>query len=375
MRGVFARYSPTGHLLVVTADAKLLAVPFDPDKLALAGPPIALVEGLGVGVGGFSVDLAVSSSGTLVYTSGGSAPSQEVVWVSREGNVTRVDSAWAPQGTINSLALSPDGRAVAVGLVKDGKENIWIKQLPSGPFSRITFGDTAHMRPSWSHDGRSVLFITDRTSGAGGFPTIKRADGTGAAQALLESRYNFGELFQSSDGRWLVIRRVIGEPGDGDIYGLPAGDTTLVPLVTTSAREVAPALSPDGRWLAYASNESGNFEVYVRPFPAVASARWQVSTAGGSAPEWARDGKELIYTNGRNDLVTVEVHFNPTFQVGQQKLLFSTTQYFRGPFYQAHNLTPDGRRFLMIRQGNIAEGGELILTQNWVQELKAREKK
>ena len=146
-RGVFARYAPTGHILVVTAEGKLIAIPFDPAKLALTGPPIALLEGVGVRAGGFSVDLALSPSGTLVYTTGGAIGTRRVVWVSREGQPIPVDPAWDPQGTLESLALSPDEKSLAVALSRNGKSDIWVKALPTGPFSRITFSDTGSGRP------------------------------------------------------------------------------------------------------------------------------------------------------------------------------------------------------------------------------------
>ncbi len=167
MRGVFARYSPTGHLLVVTADGKLVGVPFDLDKLALTGPPIGLLEGIGVEVGGFSTNLALSDTGTLVYTTGSAARSRQPVWVTREGVETPVDSTWQPQGGIAALSLSPDGRSLAVDVVQNGVSAIWIKQIPTGPFSRLTFGDTANLRPTWTADGRSLVYVGNATTNGG----------------------------------------------------------------------------------------------------------------------------------------------------------------------------------------------------------------
>jgi serine/threonine-protein kinase len=371
-RGVYARYAASGHLLVVTADGKLLAIPFDSGKLGLTGPPIALVEGIAVGNGGFGVDLTVSPTGTMVYTTGGAVASRRAVWVSRDGIATPVDQNWEPQGTINSVALSPDAKALAVGLVRDGKEDIWVKQLPAGPFSRITFGDTSHVRPSWSADGRSIIYLADQGGVATGQPFTRRADGTGPVRALLSSSFNFGQILESRDGKWLVLRRGGNEPGNGDIHAVRVGDTTLTPLVTTNASEGEPALSPDGRWLAYVSDESGASEVYVRPFPEVASARWQVSTTGGGEPVWANSGRELYYRNGRNELVAAEIRAGASFAVGEQKVLFSVTPYLDLGFMQSYNVSPDDRRFLMVREGAPSQVSELILTENWLQELKVR---
>src|SRR5262245_58622179 len=187
VRGVYATYAPTGHLLVVTADGKLIAIPFDAKKLALTGAPIALLEGIGVRNGGFNIDVALAGNGTLAYTTGGTLVSRRAVWVSMEGGVTPVDADWDPQGVIESASLSPNGKEIAVGLSREGRRDIWVKQLPDGPFSRITFGDTSSVRPSWSADGREVYYVNDR-AGSGVGPTYAhRADGTGAARLLRSS--------------------------------------------------------------------------------------------------------------------------------------------------------------------------------------------
>jgi eukaryotic-like serine/threonine-protein kinase len=265
-RGVYARYSPTGHLLVVTGEGKLVAFPFDPGKLAITGAPVSLLEGIGIEIGGFSTTLQLSNSGTLVYTTGAAARPRQPVWVSREGLETPVDSSWVPPGTITAASLSPDGTALAAEIVLNGNSALWIKQLPSGPASRVTFGDTANLRPTWSGDGRSLIYIGN--AGANGGQLMRRrADGTGIAQVLVKSPFAFAQARETKDGKWLLARRSFLEVGAGDIYGVRAGDSTLTPLVTGPASEIEPMVSPDGRWLAYASNESGQPEVYVRPFP------------------------------------------------------------------------------------------------------------
>ena len=219
VQGVYARYSPTGHLLVVTADGKLIAIPFDPKKLALTGAPIALIEGIGIRNGGFGLDLALAANGTLAYTTGGTFNSRRAAWVSRDGVVSMVDPAWDPQGAIESAALSPDGKAVAVGLSRDGRRDIWVKQLPTGPFSRITFGDTSSVRPAWSPDGREVLYVSDRSGTGVGSVYAHRADGTGAARLVLPSTpaMNFGQVVPARDGQWLIFRIAPTGAGSTDI--------------------------------------------------------------------------------------------------------------------------------------------------------------
>ena len=371
MRGVYARYSPTGHLLVVTGDGKLVGVPFDLNKLALSGPPIGLLEGIGVEVGGFSTNLALSNTGTLVYTTGGAARTRQPVWVSRDGLESAVDSTWQPPGIIASFSLAPDARALAVEMVQNGNSAIWIKQIPVGPFSRLTFGDTANLRPAWSADGRSLVYVGNAGPN-GGAPMTRRADGTGVARTLVHSAFAFAQAAETHDGKWLLARRSFLEAGAGDIYGIRTGDSTLVPLVTGPATEIEPAVSPDGRWLAYASNESGAAEVYVRPFPDVGSARWQVSTAGGRDPVWSHSGRELFYRSAGDKLMSVGVRPGTTFAFEQPKALFATTAYVPGGPTGSFDVSPDDKRFLFLRETAPNERNELIEVQNWTTELERR---
>jgi eukaryotic-like serine/threonine-protein kinase len=370
--GIYARYAPTGHLLVATSDGKLIAIPFDPDKLVLTGSPVALIEGIGVRAGGFNVDLAISKTGTLVYTTGGTLGSRRAFWVSREGVASPVDATWDPQGIIEGIALSPDGKALAVGLVRSGRSDIWVKQLPTGPFSRITFGDTSSVRPVWAPDGREVLYVSDRAGSGTGLLFAHRADGTGTGRPLLLSKLDFGQIAPSRDGRWLVLRTSASVAGGGNLLGLKVGDTTLVPLVATPATELYPALSPDGRWLAYGSNESGTMEVYIRPFPETATAKWQVSTAGGSEPVWANSGRELFYLNGKSEMVSAAIRPGSPFSVGEQKALFSVAPFVRAGSVHSYAVSPDDRRFIMVREGEASQQSELVFAENWVQELRAR---
>jgi len=368
-RGVFARYAPTGHLIVVTAEGKLIAIPFDAAKLELTGPPIALLEGVGVRAGGFSVDLALSQSGTLVYTTGGAIGARRVVWVTREGGASLVDPTWDPQGTIDAVALSPDEKTLAVALSRNGKSDIWVKALPTGPFSRITFSDTGSVRPVWAPDGRSLLYVLDRAGSSVGPVYEHRADGTGNASLVFASSMDWGQIVPSRDRRWLILRSAQATGAIG-IYGVRQGDTTATPLVSSAATNMFPALSPDERWLAYASDESGTMEIYVRPFPETSSAKWQVSTAGGSQPIWNKSGRQLYYINGKNELVAADIRPGATFAVGEQRALFSFAPFLRlGPI-PSYDVTADDKRFVMLREGESAQESELIVAMHWLDGLK-----
>jgi serine/threonine-protein kinase len=370
-RGVYARYSPTGHLLVATAQGQLLAIPFDPEKLEATGSPIGLLEGLGVEGDGFSVSLVLSRNGTLVYTTGGATGVRRPVLVQRDGTERPVDPAWQPQGIINNFALSPDGKSLAVDVTRSGVNTIWVKQLPTGPYSRLTFSDSGDMRPTWSSDGRSILYLGE-VNNIGGIPLMRRADGTGAVRSLLPGGgTRWGQALLTRDGRWLVLRSSIFLPGGGNVTGVRVGDTVQVPMVNSPALEGKMAVSPDGRWLAYISEESGAREVYVRPFPDAGSARWQVSATGGTDPVWSRNGRELFYISASNEMMSVEVAPGAAFSISQPKALFSTGPYSPVGPVTAFDVHPDGR-FLMLRETTPAERSELILVQNWPGEMKQR---
>jgi serine/threonine-protein kinase len=370
VRGVFATYA-AGDLLVVTGDGKLIGIPFDTKKLEITGAPVALLEGVGVRNNAFNIDLTIGGNGTLAYTTGGTQATRRAAWVTREGLATSVDSTWDPQGIIGSASLSPDGKAIAVALTREGRRDIWVKRLPAGPFSRLTFNDTSSGRPAWSADGQDVYYIADRSGSGVGPVYARRSDGTGTPRLVFKTEVDIGQVRASRDGRWLLLRTAPAPPASGDILGLKLGDSVPVPLVASPATELFPALSPDGRWLAYASDESGAFEVYVRPFPETAGAKWQVSTAGGSQPTWSSTGRELLYVNGRTEMVSAQISPGPTFSVGAQRVLFSAVPYSNVGAVPAFWLSPDDKRFLVLREGEAGQPGELVLAENWVQQLGA----
>jgi serine/threonine-protein kinase len=338
VRGVAARYAPTGHLVYVTADGSLMAAPFDENALELTGPAVALTEGIALRLAG-SIDVALSGTGTLAYVTGGVAEEpNEMVWVDREGREAPIDPGWV--GEFYTPAISPDGSRLAVAIVGDAGRDLWIKQLDTGPLSRITFPTGQDHRPWWTADGRSVLFISDRGDTRDLYQ--RRADGVGQAELQLDLPEAVNQASISPDGEWLVYRT--GRNDALDIYTRQLqGDTTAIALINEpNINEHSPTLSRDGKWLAYVSDESGRWELYVRPFPNINDGRWQVSTAGGIEPVWAHSGRELFYKNAAGDLMATEVHTAPTFMTGQHRVLFPTT------------------------------AGELIVVENWFEELKER---
>jgi Tol biopolymer transport system component len=186
---------------------------------------------------------------------------------------------------------------------------------------------------------------------------------------LADSRPVFESVW-SPDGKWLVYRTDNAAPGAGDILAVrTSGDTTPVPLLASPAQEVSPAFSPDMRWLAYSSSESGQLQVYVRPFPNVTDGLWQVSTDGGTEPLWSHSGRELFYRNGAGELVAVAVSGTTVFAPGAHTKLFSTTQYLSWPIGHVYAVTRDDRQFLFLRQNDDA-AVPLVLMRNWLPRIR-----
>jgi serine/threonine-protein kinase len=364
MRGVYAKYAASGHILYVTANGVLMAVPFDQDRMELTGSAVALREGITVRRGGGGVDLTLSESGTLWYGAGSASNRREVVWASRTGESSDVASGWT--GDFEGVALSPDGTRLAISIIDGTGQQIWVRNVATtnGALSKLTF-DGVNSIPRWHPDGKQVLFIaaflpkrnirTVRADGSSPAPTTPAQGDTRTYSASW-----------SRDGRWMAVERRV-ENKAPDIYAVRTdGDTTLVPLSTTAFAERNPVISPDGKWVLYDASTTGTTDVYVRPFPNAAAALYQVSTGGGRNAAWSRDGREIFFTNGNNELARVAVVPGNSFSVADQRVLFS----LRG--VTNWDVAPDGERFVMIRDRAGKERTKLIVVENFFEELKAR---
>jgi len=369
---MYARYATSGHLLYVTANKTLMVVPFDQNSMKVAGEPTALSEGMRLGLLGGSADLAVSTTGTLVYATGAGQGKQELVWVTRNGRAQAVDPAW-PSEYLASPALSPDGTRLAVARVANAEPlNIWVKRLDRGPGIKLTLEGNDNSGPAWTPDSRSVTFSSAHATGATDLWTERADDGAPAVMQLHEKRnlYNAG---WSPDGKWLIVRTDVSSPGSGDILAIRPGiDTAPVPLVATKFTEMSPALSPNGRWLAYVSNETGEDEIYVVPFPNRGAAKWQISAGGGTEPLWSHRGNELFYRDGSGNLVVVAVNTTPRFSLGRSAALFSAAGFSSFRFAPQYAVAPDDQRFLMIRELETGTPDKLIVVENWFEELRTK---
>jgi serine/threonine-protein kinase len=371
-------YAETGHVVYVRRDGALLALPFDLDRLEATGTPVPLREGVSLREGVFAL-IALSREGTLVYRTGavGSlVPTYRMVWVDREGRETPVDTSWTFRPTFFGgnvgWSLSPDGSRLAMGQETDAGDDIWVKQLPAGPLLRVTVDSAADFRPRWLPDGRTLVF-SSRREPMGLYR--RQADGTGTDELLLAG--NIFEHQVTRDGKWLVARAggQINQVGARDIGAMrPGTDTALTPLLATPFDESEIALSPDGRWLAYVSDETGRPELFARPFPDVGSARYQLSVNGGVAPLWARDGRELFFLDGNRNMVAVAVPPGAEFRPGAPRSLFRLDEDIYPPsreYYTPYDVAPDGR-FIMARLVRNRDAIELPLdvTLNWFDELR-----
>ncbi len=369
--GAYARYIPTGHLVYARFDGSLFTVPFDPGKGEVTGTPTPVGHAqLDPFTGAAQFDVA--DNGLLVYLPGGPSTHQ-LVWVDRAGRVDPLDSAWF--GTFGTLALSPNGSRLAVSITTSEGEHLWVKPLPQGPLSRLTYGGTSNYRPAWTPDGNRVAYISNRVAGRNRV-LIQRWDGSAEPDSVAADARGIDEFQFFPDGRGYVLR--VGQSGTGtrDIQMSRTGDTTRTVLLSGAFDEYAPAVSPDGRWFVYVSSESGREEVFVRSLADPRGGRTQVSTAGGSEPRWSHSGRELFYRNHRTggaEMMVVDVTLGAEFRAGAPRVLFAAPNMVQDPYHHAYEVSPDDRRFLMISL-NRGESPELVLVSNWFEELRGRRK-
>jgi len=366
--GTYARYAAPGFLVIGMADGQLRVARFDPRKGRLTSTPVPVLQGVQRETTNGTIQFAVSATGTLVYA-GDAGDKDGFRWVSRTGAETAVDSAM--RGIFPGLALSPDGRQIAVTQGIGGETQVWIKQLNTGTFSRLSFDVTNADRPTWTPDGRQVAFLATRDGRRSAW--IRRADGTGTAQPAVPGDTRLDEITFDPSMRYTVVRTEGTAQGTRHLLIVENGkDTVPRTLIESPFDHFAPALSPDGRWLAYVSDESGAFEVYVRPFPNVGDARYAISTGGGQEPLWRRDGKELFYRTARGDMYAVPVTPGPVFSHGVPQPLFTNGSLAPDSYHRAYDVSPDGNRFLMINSGG-RDVPTLQVVFNWRTELERLE--
>jgi serine/threonine-protein kinase len=362
---------------VYAVENSLCAVPFDPDKLAVTGGQVPMVQGVFRESG--ALQYAISNAGTLAYipeSTGTSAGNQRtLVWVDQKGQESPLTAV--PRDYVGPR-ISPDGTKVALAIYAGGKKDIWILDLVRENMTLLTLNGMSEY-PLWTPDGKRIAYTSTREVALGSI-YWKPADGTGFDERLGSAptgQISYLPFSWSGDGKILVT---LGYAAIGaeDIGALSMeGERKWRPLLNEKHSESVPEVSHDGRWLAYHSNESGEREVYVRPFPDVNKGKMKVSVRGGTCPLWSPDGRKLYYRSG-DAVMAVSVETESALKFGKPEILF------RGPYTpssgrEGHpwDISPDGKRFLMMKESGATTAAEMgprriNIVLNWFEELKQR---
>jgi eukaryotic-like serine/threonine-protein kinase len=352
--GVSPRYSSSGYLIYGQA-GNLMAVPFDPQRLEVKSTPVPVVQDVMQNPDPAPAQYSVSATGSLVYVPGSAQAGQsKLVWVSRKGTEQPLPS---PARNYGALRLSPDGRRVAL----DSGGQVWLYDLARDTLTRFTFeGGTV---PVWTPDEKRIAFSSNRDGPLNLY--WQMADGSGGLERLTTSEHLQIPLSWSPNGQLLSF--IEFDPGAA-IWVLRLSDRKAQPFLQITANESVPQFSPDGRWMAYVSDESGRNEIYVQPYPGP-GGKWQISTDGGNEPVWNRNGRELFYRSG-DKMMAVDVTAQPSFVAGKPKMLFEGR--YVSTNVPEFDVSPDGQRFLMLKPvtQEQAAPAQINVVLNWSEELK-----
>jgi hypothetical protein len=359
-----AVFAPPGYLLF-SREETLMAQPFDAGKGQTTGDAVPIAEQVDLtylrGGGGL---FSVSQNGVLAYMSGVAGQDVQLTWFDRSG---KAQGTVGSPGVLGSPAISPDGTTVAVDRANSRSAfyDLWLNDLVRGTSSRFTFGPRASQFPIWSPDGKHIAFRSTR-GGMAEAAVYQRTPGGGAEDEVLDKTPRTKlPTDWSRDGRYIIEQTSNDPKTRTDIWVLPLfGDRKPFPYVRTEFGETGGKLSPDGRWLAYASDETSRNEVYVQTFPEH-GGKWQVSANGGDRPVWSRDGKELFFIDADRKLMAVPVKAGPKFEAGAPQPLFDTRVGADGRY----DVSKDGR-FLIPTQIQQNVGAPMTVVINWQAALK-----
>ena len=379
--GADPRYSPSGHLVFVRLGA-IMAVPFDLKRLEVEGGAVIVLDSVRQAVNAansghdtYCGQFTFSKSGSLVHVPGGIWPDDTapLFWIDRGGNAEPLPLS--PGGYVGAR-FSPDGSRFAVNTWGFRTQDIWLYEISRGTMTRLTFQESADDWPIWTPDGARITYSTRSRSSGSNLRSIVSipADGSGVPRQILAGGDAGGfPASWSPDGQVLAYLHY-SDTGGLDIWMLPLGGEPK-PFIKSSFKEFWPTFSPNGHWLAYGSDQSGRFEVYVTPYPGP-GPRIQISSDGGGSPVWAPHGQELFFqgyrdSDGLRAMMVADVSMEPEFTVGNVRRLF-TGNYGTSVPLRHYDVTPDGKRFLMgsPHQNSSTPVTHLHLTLNWFDELK-----
>ena len=356
-------YASPGYLLYVNQGA-LVAHPFDANTLKLTGDPVTLAEHIAEVGSNHAFDFSVSENGVLAYQIGSSK--SQLVWFDRSGK--KLETAGEPDNYA-SVALSPDGKRAVIGLLDaDGRQSdLWLLDPSRGTRTRLTFHAQSDGDPLWSPDGKRIVFTSNRGGDGHVHLYDTSASATGDEQLLLQSEGDDIPTSWSRDGKHILFMRYQGGGRTG-VWLLPLDDRKPKPLLQSNAFELGAAtFSPNGRFIAYTSDESGRYEVYVQPFP-LTGEKWVISSGGGYLPQWRDDGKELFYLTTDGKVMSAEMKSDGAFDGLVTKPLFQV-DIKRAPGYP-YAVVPDGSRFLINTPADAANVVPMTVVLNWPSTLK-----
>ncbi len=356
-----AAYAEPGFLLYLR-DKILVAQPFDGRRYVLSGEPRSLTDEVLYTPLVDRAVFTVSTGNVLVTQTGRGASLSQLTWFDRSGKPT---GAVAMPGSYGNVRLSPDGHRVAVDQINQEGRNVdvWIHELARGAMTRLTFDPSPHQSPIWSPDGRKILFSSNRKLGSQLY--LMNADGSGSEGEVadLGAVAPVNAWDWSRDGKYVLVKK------SNELWYLSWPERAAKPLLRAKWTVRNAQFSPDGRWMAYASNETGTTEIFVSPFPSV-TGKWQVSSAGGQEPRWRKDGKELFYVSADGRMMTVEVTTDPGFKAGSPVALFQThrRQTVSAQDVFSYDVSDDGQRFLILTKVEEGNAAPLSVFLNWASE-------
>jgi len=363
VKGSAPHYLPTGHLAFVQGGT-LFAVRFDPSRLEAKGEPVTLLEGIRQTRVGQPL-ISYSDVGSIVYVPTTADPgSNALVWVDRAGNEQPAGASGRPYA---QPRLAPDGNRLVTAM-RGNSEDLWLLDLARGTSSRLT-SDTNTSFPVWTPDGRRLTLA----SAKGGSYSIywRPVDGSAPDEPLMSGKWPYYPFSWAPDGKSLALVSVNPKTlQDIEVLNVDRKGATQ-PFVDTPFREGAPVFSPDGKWIAYVSDDTGRFEIYVRPFPGPGE-KVPISTGGGNEPVWPRNGRQLFYREG-DSLMAVDVELTPTFSAGKPRKLFEKPYERSIALWPDYDASPDGQRLLMVRREMRAPPATHInVVLNWLSDLKRK---
>jgi serine/threonine protein kinase len=360
-----AKYIDPGYI-IYSSSGILYAIPFDPNSLEVKGQPLPVLQDVSGGVTSGAVNYSIADNGTIIFIQGAAEyAKRNIVKIDLQGNITIIDSS---NHILTEPAISPDNKSIAFTSTENKTVDVWIYDIARKTFSKLTFGGE-NRTPKWSPDGKEIAYSKLKNDGENGI-FIKPSDGSGAEREIYSQKNRIYIDDWTKDGQFLICETIT--PGNLiDITLLPLKDSKkTVDFVTTKGEDYNAKNSPDGRWTAYVTNESGSYQLYVRPFiNNNIAGKWQVSNDGGIEPVWAPDGKTLYYRVGGTKLMGVPVFTSPTISFGIPKVITDNFPAAYTSTWISYDITSDGKYFITTSPASLGKYNKIAIILNFNSEV------